>query len=166
MVVRKGLSLAAVAVIGAGTLVAGCESIERETGLGEKAQIGGAGGAATGGLIAAATGAGPLWIAASTILGGITGGAVGDWLDEEDQKEYAHSTYDAFEEGQPGEQYTWSNPTTGAQGTTRITDSYVNEAGEPCKTFTQRIAGDDRTETTTGVACEEPDGDWAVETVG
>jgi len=165
MTAKKTVCIATAAVLSVGTL-AGCESIERETGFGDKAQVGAAGGAATGGLIAAAASASPLWIAASTILGGITGGAVGDWLDERDQRAYANSTYSAFEDRQPGDTASWTNPDTGARGTTTITDRYVNDAGQPCKTFTQRIQGDRRTETTSGVACQTADGDWEVETVG
>jgi len=165
MTVNKAASLGAIAIV-TGGLLAGCESIERETGFGEKAQIGAGGGATTGGLIAAATGAGPLWIAASTILGGLTGGAIGDWLDRQDQREYAHSTYDAFETRGPGGEVSWRNPETGAYGTTRITDRYVDDEGRTCKTFTQRISGQDRTETTSGLACQQADGNWAVETVG
>ncbi|MCX7354784.1 MAG: hypothetical protein NTY59_08150 [Alphaproteobacteria bacterium] len=60
--------------------LSGCDSIEKETGLSKDTQIGGVSGAAVGGVIAGLAGASPAWIAGSIILGGITGGVIGNYL--------------------------------------------------------------------------------------
>ena len=46
-----------------------------------KAVLGGMGGGAAGGLIAAAAGANPAWIAFSVLAGGLVGGAIGNLID-------------------------------------------------------------------------------------
>src|SRR2546428_14014781 len=56
-------------------LLLGCES------TGPKTAVGGLGGAAAGGLLAAALGGKGPGIAAGTILGGLVGGTIGDRLD-------------------------------------------------------------------------------------
>jgi len=65
-------------------LLLGCES------TGPKTAVGGLGGAAAGGLLAAALGGKGPGIAAGTILGGLIGGTIGDRLAAAD-REKAHA---------------------------------------------------------------------------
>jgi hypothetical protein len=60
--------------------MAGCQTIEKETGLSRDTQFGALGGAAFGGIVAALANANPAWIAASVIMGGVAGGALGNYL--------------------------------------------------------------------------------------
>ena len=100
------------------TSVAGCAEIERSTGIGTKGQVGTVGGATVGGLIAAAAGASPAWIAGSVILGALTGGVIGSILDDRDKELHAQSSYNAIKSKKAGGQTAWNNPDTGSSGTT------------------------------------------------
>jgi len=150
-----------VAALGA-TALGGCETIERETGLGKGAQTGVLGGAATGGVIAAIAGASPAWIAASTILGAVAGGFLGDYLSKRDREQHAESSYKAFETEKTGGQSSWNNPESGNSGTTKIDAVYRTSAGKLCKDFTQTIKAGGKTETINGTTCQEADGTWKV----
>jgi surface antigen len=81
-----------------------------------KAILGGMGGGATGGLIAAAAGANPAWIAFSVLAGGLVGGAIGNRLDEKDKEMATRAAQQAFESNRTGSSSTWQNPETGASG--------------------------------------------------
>ena len=59
---------------------ASCASMSQTAKENPKAILGGMGGAAGGGLIAAAAGANPGWIAFSVLAGGLVGGAIGNRL--------------------------------------------------------------------------------------
>lgn len=142
--------------------VAGCASVERETGLGRGAQGGVLTGAAAGGVISALAGANPAWIAGSILLGGLVGGVVGNYLDERDKEQHAKSTYHAFQTQEPGGQSTWQNPDTGHSGATKIDKAYQTAEGTECKNFTQTINAGGETEQVQGTACRQPDGTWKV----
>ena len=158
---RKATTVVAAVVLGS-FVVAGCDTVERHTGLGSKGQVGAAGGAATGGLIAAAAGANPWWIAGSVILGAIAGGALGDYLDEQDRQHHAHSTYEAIETKKVGGATQWQNPDTGNSGSTEIDAVYQTADGVNCKDFTQTVNADGETHTIEGQACQQTDGSWKV----
>jgi surface antigen len=147
--------------LGMGSL-AGCAAIEEETGIGQKAQVGAAGGATFGGVVAAVAGASPAWIAASVILGGLTGGVIGDYFDQRDREYHAQSSYQAFQTQGPGGQTTWNNPQTGDSGMTRIDGTFVNAQGQQCKNFTQTLNVHGEAHMVDGVACEQADGTWKV----
>ena len=157
----KLASAVLVAALGA-TALGGCESVERETGLSKGAQTGVLGGAATGGVIAAIAGASPAWIAASTILGAVAGGFLGDHLSKDDRDQHAESTYQAFESEKAGGQTSWNNSESGNSGSTKIDSVYRTSAGKLCKDFTQTITADGKTETMNGTTCQEADGSWKV----
>jgi surface antigen len=159
--VRKLTSAVLVVALGA-TALGGCETVERETGLGKGAQTGVLGGAATGGVIAAIAGASPAWIAGSIILGAVAGGVLGDYLSKRDREQHAESSYQAFETEKTGGQSSWSNPESGNSGTTRIDAVYRTSDGKLCKDFTQTITAGDKTETMNGTTCQEADGTWKV----
>ena len=158
---RKAAAAVVVAALGA-TAISGCETIERETGIGKGAQTGALGGAAAGGVISAIAGANPAWIAGSTILGAIAGGLLGDYLSKSDREQHAQSSYQAFESQSAGGQMSWNNAETGNNGTTKINRVYRTTEGQLCKDFTQSINAGDRTETVNGTTCQEPDGTWKV----
>src|SRR5919198_4556349 len=91
-------------------LLMGCES------TGPKTAIGGLGGAAAGGLLAAALGGKGTGIAAGTILGGLLGGAIGDRLDAADQQKANEAASRALESVPSGQSVAWRNPDSGNTG--------------------------------------------------
>src|SRR5438093_5077458 len=82
---------ALVAAILMAFLLMGCES------TGPKTAVGGLGGAAAGGLLAAALGGKGPGIAAGAILGGLIGGAIGDRLDAADRAKASVAASQALE---------------------------------------------------------------------
>src|SRR5262249_58952814 len=87
------------------------------TGSGQKTAIGGLGGAAAGGLLAAAVGGGGTGIAAGTILGGLVGGAIGNRMDAADRRGAPRAAMQAFYTPPPGQSVAWANPHTANSGT-------------------------------------------------
>ena len=138
--------------------LAACENSQ----FGQKTQIGAAGGAAAGGLIAAATGTGAAGIAAGVILGGLAGGALGNYLDQRDRELAAQTTQNQLEHGQTGQSAEWVNPDSGHRGTVTPTRTYQSSSGQDCRDFTQTVTVDGRTETASGTACRQADGSWKV----
>ena len=103
-------STALVVILGmTGSMLAGCETIERETGLSKSTQTGAAGGAALGGIIAALADANPAWIAASVILGGVAGGTLGNYLGKEDAQTHADNNLRALDTLGPGQTSNWQD---------------------------------------------------------
>ena len=153
---------AATLVLGlAAAPLAGCESVERETGFGKQTQMGAAGGAAAGGVIAAIAGANPAWIAASTILGGVTGGALGEYLGRDSTEQAAQNNINALNSLGPGQSTSWSEGNS--SGSTTVNSVYTAN-GRTCKTFTETIRTPERTVTQDGTACRAADGSWQVQT--
>lgn len=161
MRIRKVTSVVVIGVMATTPLV-GCATIERETGIGRKAQTGAAAGGATGGVIAALAGANPAWIAASVILGGVAGGLIGNELGKKDKEKYAASGYEAISTMGKGGRTSWSNPQTGNSGTTTVDDVWTKADGTKCKRFTQTITASGNTHSTSGIACQEQDGTWKI----
>lgn len=155
---------AAVALIGAMPFVAvtGCDTIEQRTGLSKQTQMGAGAGAAAGGIIAAIANANPAWIAASTILGGVAGGAIGEYLHREDAQAHASNQYQALQTLDEGEISTWSNPETGRRGSTRVSEVFTMADGTECKNFTETIETGERTFQESATACRPPGGEWRV----
>jgi surface antigen len=135
-------------------LIAGCES------TGPKAIIGGAGGAAAGGLLGAAFKGGPEGIAAGAILGGLLGGVVGDRLDAADRRLAAQTQQRVLETGRTSEVAQWRNPDNGHSGQITPTLTYQNATGQYCREFTHTIFIDGKAQKAHGSACREPDGTW------
>lgn len=155
---------AAVALIGAVPFVSltGCESIEQRTGLSRQTQMGAGAGAAAGGIIAAIANANPAWIAASTILGGIAGGVIGEYLQRDDVEAHASNQYKSLQSLDEGEVSTWTNPETGHRGSTRVTEAFTMADGTECKNFIEEIDTGERTFQESATACKRPGGDWSV----
>jgi surface antigen len=141
--VSKRMSRGAVAVLLAASIgllpIAGCETIQRETGIGRNAQIGAAGGAAFGGIIAAIAGANPAWIAASVVLGGVTGGVIGDRMGRDDAEKHARTNYNAIDKLAQGQTESWSNKKTGNYGSTTVTRVTTNADGVVCKSYREAV---------------------------
>ncbi len=163
MRIGKAAAVVVIATLGAGA-VSGCSTIEDKTGLGTKAQIGAAGGAAGGLIIAAVSGASAAWVVGSAVLGAVAGGVVGDFLDRRDTEQMAQSGHDALENEGPGGQTAWRNPLSGNSGSTTIDAAFVNAEGFECKKFTQTFTSDGETHDVTGTACRQSDRTWTVAT--
>lgn len=153
-----------VAIVGvAGTSVGGCAYVEEQTGLGTKAQVGTAGGAAAGGLIAAAAGASPAWIAGSVILGAIAGGVLGNYLDERDKELAYQAQQRALSSNKTGQTSSWQNPDNDHQGTYTPKSGEYPSGNTTCRDFEQTVTIGGETETATGTACKASDGTWRIQ---
>jgi surface antigen len=157
---RRGAVAILVAASMALLPVAGCETIERETGFGRNTQIGAAGGAAFGGIVAAIAGANPAWIAASTILGGVTGGVIGNRLGRDDAERHARTNYGAINKLSQGQTESWSNKKTGNYGSTTVTRVTTNADGVVCKAYREQVHTSGESVTKEGTMCRAPGGQW------
>lgn len=154
---------ATMALVLATAWLPGCDSVEKETGLSKDTQIGGVSGAAVGGVIAGLAGASPAWIAGSIILGGITGGVIGDYLGKEDAEKHARNNLEALDNLGPGKTASWKDDKSGNHGSTTVNSVTHNADGSTCKTFTETIHAGGKTTTEHGKACKAPGGSWNVE---
>ena len=143
---------------------AGCQWIEDQHLIGPKTQLGAAGGAATGGLLAAVAGAGPLGLAAGVVLGGLAGGAAGNYLDNKDQELALKAQQRSMSGNKSGQAAEWSNPDSGNSGAYTPTNTYTTKDGKICRDFQQTITIDGKPETAIGTACKMTDGTWRVHT--
>ena len=144
--------------------LAGCTSIEKETGIGTSAQTGALGGGAFGGIVAALAGANPAWIAASIILGGVAGGVIGDHLGKEDATKHADNNLRALDTLGKGQTSRWSNAQTGNSGSTTVNSIMRKPDGTVCKGYTETVHTGEKRVTEQGTACKAPGGTWAVQT--
>jgi surface antigen len=150
---------------GAATIpLAGCEQLESQTGLNKSTQTGALGGAAFGGIVAALANANPAWIAASVVLGGVAGGAIGNHLGREDAEQHASRNLNALDTLAEGQTERWSNSETGNSGSTTIHRVARNSDGSVCKEYTETVRTREETVTRDGRACRAPGGGWAVAT--
>jgi surface antigen len=120
-------------------------------------------GALIGGLLgnAASRGNGGATVA-GVIVGGALGAAMTKNLDCEDQS-YAYKTYyDGFNSGRPNSTYQWRNPNNGHYGNFRVVNYANDPDGFRCANFRQQIYINGRPQASTGRACQQPDGTWAV----
>jgi len=124
--------------------------------------IGGLGGAAGGGLIAAAMHANPAGIAAGVILGGLTGGLIGHLVDNKDKQIAAQSAHQALENTPSGQTVTWRNPDNGHTGTVTPVRTYQTNSGQYCREYTQTVTIDNRPQQSYGTACRQADGSWKI----
>ena len=134
----------------------GCES------TGPKTALGGLGGAAAGGLLAAALGGKGTGIAAGTILGGLLGGAIGDRLDAADQQKANEAASRALESVPSGQSVAWRNPDSGNTGAVTPVRTYQTSTGQYCREYTQTINIGGEKHQSYGTACRQPDGSWKI----
>ncbi|SMF72407.1 Surface antigen [Tistlia consotensis] len=160
---RTAVALALVASLGALPL-AGCQSVESETGMSKNSQTGALGGAAAGGIIAAIAGANPAWIAASTILGGVSGGLLGDYLGKSDAEKHAQTNLNALDTLGAGQSSSWSDPSTGNGGSTTVHRVFTAN-GRTCKTYTETVRTAQKSVSQDATACRQSDGTWQVQRV-
>src|ERR671924_1046223 len=135
-------------------LLMGCES------TGPKTAVGGLGGAAAGGLLAAALGGKGTGIAAGTILGGLIGGAIGDRLDAADRAKANAASSQALESIPSGQSVAWRNPDSGTSGVVTPMRTYQTATGQYCREYTQTITIGGERHQSYGTACRQPDGSW------
>lgn len=143
-------------------MLAGCEQGGGGTGIGTRTAIGGLGGGAGGGLIAAAAGGGPAAIAAGVIVGGLLGGAVGNYLDQRDRQIANQTAQRAFESAPAGQTTTWQNPDSGHSGSITPTRTFQAANGNYCREFQQDVVVAGKTQQAFGTACRQPDGQWRI----
>ena len=137
-------------------LLMGCES------TGPKTAVGGLGGAAAGGLLAAALGGNGTGIAAGAILGGLIGGAIGDRLDTADRAKASVATSQALESVPSGQSVAWHNPDSGHSGMVTPVRTYQTATGQYCREYSQRITIGGEQHQSHGTACRQPDGSWKI----
>lgn len=157
---------AAVALVMCGSIaslsLAGCESIERETGLNKNTQTGAVGGAAFGGIVAALADANPAWIAASIILGGVAGGYIGDYLGKDDAQQHAENNLHALNTLGEGQSSSWRDNKSGNSGSTTVHKVTRTADGTVCKTYTEVVRTSEKTVNQDATACKSPGGEWRV----
>ena len=154
----RGSVLRAVAVVVlAAWVCTGCETGQG----GSRTAIGGLGGAAVGGLIAAAAGGGGTAIAASVIGGALVGGLAGNLLDQRDRRLADEAAQRAFETAPSGRAVAWTNPDSGHSGTITPVRTYESN-GRFCREFQQTVTIGGRPENSFGTACRQPDGSWRI----
>ena len=137
-------------------LLLGCES------TGPKTTVGGLGGAAAGGLLAAALGGKGAGIAAGTILGGLIGGTIGDRLDAADREKAHTAAAQTLEAVPSGHSVAWQNPDSGNTGTVTPVKTYQTATGQYCREYTQTITIGGEKHKSYGTACRESDGSWRI----
>jgi len=98
---------------------------------------------------------------AGVILGGALGAALTNNMDCEDRSYAYKSYYDGFNSGNAG-YYNWHNPHNDHRGEFRVRSYYNDPDGFRCARFSQVTYIQGHSYNTSGVACRQPDGSWAV----
>lgn len=122
-------------------------------------------GALIGGILGNAVGGGN-GRGGTTVAGVIVGGALGATLSQNlncDDRSYAYKAYyDGLNAGRPNATYQWRNPRGGHYGEFRVGDYFNDPDGFRCANYTQQIYINNQPQATTGRACQQPDGTWAI----
>ena len=144
-------------------MLSGCAQTGQGIANNPKTTMGGMLGAAGGGLIAAAAGAGTAGIIGGVLLGGLLGGAVGNALDQRDKQLAAQNAQNTFEHARTGETSTWKNPDSGHSGSITPTNTFQNASGQYCREYQQTITVGGEKHQGYGTACRQPDGSWKIQ---
>jgi surface antigen len=128
-----------------------------------KAALGTLGGAGGGALIAGLAGAGAPWIVGAALMGGLLGGYVGHKLDQRDKEMATEAAYRAFEKNRSGQKSVWKNPNTGNYGEVVPVKTYQLADGRYCRRYEQTIFIGGEKQTSSGTACRNADGTWAIQ---
>jgi len=161
---HRNFTVAAALAVGIAALpLAGCQTVEQETGLNRNTQAGALGGAAFGGIVAALAGANPAWIAASVIMGGVAGGALGNYLGKEDTEKHVETNLNALNTLGAGQTASWSDNQTGNSGSTTVDRVFTAANGQSCKAYTETVRTAQRNVTEQATACRQSDGSWKVQ---
>jgi len=159
-------TIAALVVAGVAALpLAGCETIQKETGLNRDTQAGALGGAAFGGIVAALASANPAWIAASVIMGGVAGGALGNYLGKENSEKHVQTNLSALNNLGAGQTASWADNQSGNSGSTTVNRVFTSAGGQTCKSYTETVRTNARTVTEEATACRQPNGSWKTQSV-
>jgi surface antigen len=140
-------------------LLAGCQTMQDNP----KASLGGAMGAAGGGLIAAAAGGGAAGIIGGVLLGGLAGGAIGNALDQRDKELAMKAAQQSFETSRTGQPTSWNNPDSGNSGSVTPTRTYQTSGGQYCREYTQTVNVAGEKHEAYGTACRQADGSWKLQ---
>ena len=127
-----------------------------------KTIIGGFGGAAAGGLLAAAVGGDTAGVIAGTLIGGLIGGAIGDRLDAADRREAREAAQNSLENSRSGTATAWKNPDSGNSGTITPSRTFQMADGQYCREFQQTIIIAGEENQGFGTACRQTDGSWKI----
>ena len=146
-------------------IIVGCTATTENGGIGEhkKTLIGGLGGAAAGGLIAAALHGGTAGIVGGILAGGLIGGAVGDRMDAADRRDAQKASQQALEKAPSGTAVAWHNPDSGHSGTVTPVRTFQRSSGQYCREYQQTVMIGDQEHQAYGTACRQPDGSWKIE---
>ena len=101
--------------------------------------------AAIGGALAGA------WVGSQVVKG----------LSAQDRKYYDQAATQAAT-APVGQQITWYNPNSGAQGSITPTRQGTSSAGETCREYQQTVTIGGKTEKAYGTACKQPNGSWRI----
>jgi surface antigen len=161
----RNSAIAAVVAAGIAALpLAGCETIQKETGFNRDTRTGALGGAAFGGIVAALAGANPAWIAASVIMGGVAGGALGNYLGKDNAEKHVATNLNALNTLGAGQTASWTDNQSGSSGSTTVNRVFTANNGQTCKAYTETVRTPQRTVTEQATACRQSDGSWKVRT--
>ncbi len=127
-----------------------------------KTIIGGLGGAAAGGLIAAALHGGPAGIIGGALAGGLIGGAIGDRMDAADHREARKTPQPAPAKAPSGSPVAWNNPDSGHSGAFTPVRTYQKSSGQYCREYRQSVSIAGKEHQAYGTACRQPDGNWKI----
>ena len=155
--------VAALLVMSISSACAQLQSAEQGIENNPKAVLGSIGGAAAGGLLAAALGGKGGAIVASALVGGLIGGYVGHRLDTKDKQMAAQAATMAFEQNRSGQPSAWNNPDSGNHGSITPTHTYQLATGQYCREYTQDVWIGNEKQQTSGTACRQADGTWKIQ---
>ena len=127
--------------------------------MANKAQMGGAGGAAGGALLGQAIG----HDTESTLLGAAIGGMLGYVIGNEMDKYDRQMLNRAYESTPSGQTSTWVNPDHGNQYTVTPQQAYTGPNNQQCRKAKILAVIDGRTETTHTTACRDMNGQWQLQ---
>jgi surface antigen len=130
-----------------------------------KQAVGGVSGAVIGGVLGSQLGGGKgqLWTTgAGVLLGALAGSEIGKSLDKADQM-YAQRAFSQVPSAPVGQEITWSNPESGNSGTYEVNRTGRTNDNRSCREFTQTIMIGGKSQQGVGVACQNPDGSWAIQ---
>ena len=156
-------AVAALLVISLFTACAQMQSAEQGIENNPKAVLGSLGGAAAGGLLAAALGGKGGVVVASALAGALIGGYVGHRLDAKDKQMAAQAATLAFEQNRSGQPSVWTNPDSGNHGSVTPTHTYQLATGQYCREYTQDVWIGSEKQQTSGTACRQADGSWQIQ---
>jgi surface antigen len=101
--------------------------------------------------------------AGGIILSGASGAALIQGLDCADRSYAYRAYYDGLNSNLQNGTWGWSNPRNGHYGDFLLGEYYADEDGFRCATYSQRLSiGGGRQETSSGHACQQPDGSWTI----